>query len=82
MWEEIFGVALSNGLLSALFVALLIYVMRDTARREKKHQEMEQENRSIIAKLSERLKVVTELKNIMDETHKDLRRPTEEKEKT
>lgn len=70
MWEEIFNQALGNGLLAALFVALLIYVLRDTAKREAKYQEMEEENRTIIARLTEGLKVVAELKVITEEIHK------------
>ena len=67
MWEDIFAQALGNGLLAALFVALLIYVLRDTAKREKKYQQMEDENRTIIARLTDGFKVVTELKSIAEE---------------
>ena len=70
MWEEIFTQALGNGLLAALFVALLIYVLRDTAKREKKYQQMEEENRTIIARLTDGFKIVTELKSIAQEIHK------------
>lgn len=70
MWEEILALAVNSGLLPALFVALLIYVLRDTAKREKKYQEMEEENRAIIAKLTEGLRVVSELKVITEEIHK------------
>jgi len=70
MWEEIFAQALGNGLIASLFVALLIYVLRDTAKREKKYQQMEQENRTIIARLTDGLKIVTELKTITEEIHK------------
>ena len=70
MWEEIFTQALGNGLLAALFVALLIYVLRDTAKREKKYQQMEQENRAIITRMTDGFKVVTELKSITEEIHK------------
>ena len=70
MWEQIFTQALGNGLLAALFVALLIYVLRDTSKREKKYQQMEEESRMIIARLTEGLKVVSELKTITEEIHK------------
>ena len=70
MWEEVFAQALGNGLLASLFVALLIYVLRDTAKREKKYQQMEQENRTIIARLTDGFKIVTELKDIAQEIHK------------
>jgi len=70
MWEEIFTQALGNGLLAALFVALLIYVLRDTAKREKKYQQMEEENRTIIARLTDGFKIVSALKTITEEIHK------------
>ena len=69
MWEEIFAQALGNGLLAALFVALLVYVLRDTAKRERKYQQMEKENRMTIAALTEGLQVVSELKTITEEIH-------------
>jgi len=69
MWEEIFTQALGNGLLAALFVALLVYVLRDTAKRERKYQQMEKENRMTIAALTEGLQVVSELKTITEEIH-------------
>ena len=39
MWEEIFNLALSNGLWSAMFLGLLIYQLKDSAKREKKYQD-------------------------------------------
>jgi len=81
MWQEIFSAALSNGILSGLFVALLIYVLRDTAKREQKYQEIEQESRSIIARLTEGLRVVSELKIITEEIHKKVF-DTQQKEET
>lgn len=82
MWEEILALAINSGLLPALFVALLIYVLRDTANREKKYQEMEEENRAIIARLSEGLRVVSELKIITEEIHKDVTELKNQKEKS
>lgn len=72
MWEQILSMAVNNGLLPALFVALLIYVLRDTAKREEKYQKIEEESRTIIANLTEGLKVVSELKIITEEIHKDV----------
>jgi hypothetical protein len=72
MWEEIFTQALGNGLLAALFVALLIYVLRDTAKREKKYQQMEEENRTIITRLTDGFKNVTDLKVIAQEIHRKI----------
>ena len=38
MWDEVFGVALTNGIFACLFVALLIYELKDSRQREKKYQ--------------------------------------------
>lgn len=38
MWEEIFSVALTNGIFACLFVALLVYELKDSRQREKKYQ--------------------------------------------
>ena len=39
MWEKIFNLALQNGLWAVLFLALLIYVLNDSRKREKKYQD-------------------------------------------
>ena len=38
MWEQVFSVALSNGIFACLFVALLVYQLKDSRAREKKYQ--------------------------------------------
>lgn len=55
MWSEIFKVALTNGIFAALFVALLWYVLKDSADREKKYQKT-------IDKLSSHLDIVEDIK--------------------
>ena len=40
MWEEIISVAINYGLMSALFVGLLVWVLRDSKAREAKYQNM------------------------------------------
>lgn len=60
MWDEILKVALTNGIFAALFVALLCYVLKDGAAREKKYQET-------IEKLSHHLDVVEEIKQDVEE---------------
>ena len=73
MWEEISAIAINSGLLPALFVALLIYVLHDTSKREKKYQDMEKDNREIISRLSLEIhKDVIELKSIAGDIHKDV----------
>jgi hypothetical protein len=56
--EQLFQMALENGIIAALFTGLLIYVIRDSATREKKYQ-------TLIAELSESLKIVKQI-------HKDV----------
>lgn len=56
MWEEIFNLAISNGLFAVLFLLLLIYVLRDSSAREKKYQ-------NIIEKLSNSFSEMTILKD-------------------
>ncbi len=38
MWDEVFSVAITNGIFACLFVALLIYGLKDSNQREKKYQ--------------------------------------------
>ncbi len=60
MWDEILKVALANGIFAALFVALLVYVLKDTSAREKKYQDT-------IDKLSKHLEVVEEVKEDVED---------------
>ena len=39
MWEEIFKLAVSNGIFAVMFLGLLIYQLKDSGRREKKYQD-------------------------------------------
>ena len=55
MWSDVFNVALSNGIFAGLFVALLIYVLKDSRKRETKYQ-------NIIDVLSCKLNTVDEIK--------------------
>lgn len=60
MWEEIFKLALSNGIWAVLFVSLLIYQLKDSAKREKKYQET-------IVKLNQHLDAVEDIKEELKE---------------
>ncbi len=55
MWQDIFNLALNNGLWAVLFCVLLIYVLRDSRTREKKYQ-------MTISSLGDSLKVVESIK--------------------
>lgn len=63
MWQEIFQMAISNGIWSALFVGLLIYQLKDSGKREKKYQDT-------IKELSEHLGVVEDIKKDIKEVKK------------
>lgn len=39
IWEEILGLAVSNGIFAVLFVFLLFYQLKDSRKREGKYQE-------------------------------------------
>ena len=55
MWEQILNLAIKNGLFAVLFLGLLIYVLRDSNKREKKYQQT-------IESLSKHLDVVEDMK--------------------
>ena len=60
MWEKIMELALTNGVWSALFVGLLVFQLKDSAKREKKYQET-------IQRLSTHLDVVQDIKEEIKE---------------
>ncbi len=39
MWDEIFNLAISNGIFAVMFLCLLIYELKDSSKREKKYQD-------------------------------------------
>ncbi len=55
MWEEIFNLAINNGLWAVLFLALLVYVLKDSKSREDKYQ-------NTIKKLADSLTVIEDVK--------------------
>ena len=60
MWEEVLNLAIKNGLWAVLFMALFIFVIKDSANREKKYQET-------ISNLTEHLGVVKMIKEDVDD---------------
>lgn len=60
MWDEVFSVALTNGIFACLFVALLIYELKDSRQREKKYQKT-------IDTLSSRLVTIEKIHEDIDE---------------
>lgn len=60
MWDKVLEVVISNGIFAILFVSLLLYILRDSAKRESKYQET-------IDKLAEHLAVVDNIKQDVEE---------------
>lgn len=70
MWEEVFNLAISNGIWAVLFVALLIYELKDSRKREVKYQQTIERlntNLGIVKEINEEVKVV---KDLLQETPK------------
>ena len=65
MWNEVFNIAISNGIFAVLFVALLVYVLKDSRKREAKYQ-------NIIDVLSAKLNTVDEIKQDVSEIKTNL----------
>lgn len=53
MWEQIFDLALNNGLWAVLFLALLVYQLKDSRAREKKYQQTISELNVVLLKVNE-----------------------------
>lgn len=60
MWNEILELAVKNGLWAVLFSALLIFVLKDSAKREDEYQQT-------IKELTLHLGVVKEIKQEVEE---------------
>lgn len=65
MWNEIFNLAISNGIFACLFVALLVYVLKDSRKRESKYQ-------NTIDILANKLNIVDEIKEDVTEIKKKI----------
>ena len=76
MWNDVFNIALTNGIFASLFVALLIYELKDTRKREAKYQ-------NTIENLSTKLNTVDEIKQDVTEIKQCLTKtPRRKNEKT
>lgn len=64
MWEEIVKLAVSYGIFAVLFCCLLIYQLKDSAKREQKYQET-------IQGLVEKFGVLCEIKEDNEQIKKD-----------
>ncbi len=66
MWNDIFNIAISNGIFACLFVALLVYTLKDSRKREAKYQ-------NIIENLSNKLNILEEIKQDVVEIKKHIK---------
>lgn len=55
MWNEIINLAVKNGLWAVLFTGLLLFVIKDSSKREKKYQDT-------IKELTQSLSIVEQIK--------------------
>jgi hypothetical protein len=65
--EEIWKIAVNYGLMSALFIGLLVWVLRDARNREGKYQNM-------VDKLHDALAVVYDIQKTTEEIRDTLKR--------
>ena len=70
MWQEIFNLAVNNGLWAVLFLVLLCYVLKDSRAREKKYQDTIDKLGTSIATVEEIKEDVQEIKGIIYTQHK------------
>jgi uncharacterized protein YktB (UPF0637 family) len=61
MENEIFKMAVQQGIWAMLFIFILIYVLKEQKERDEKAGEREANYQSIIAKLTDRLKAMDDI---------------------
>jgi hypothetical protein len=62
MWEEVFNLAVNNGIWAVLFLLLLVYQLKDSKERENKYQKT-------ISSLSCSLSSVEKINSTVSDTH-------------
>jgi len=80
MWEEIIRLAVQSGIFAVLFCSLLVYVLKDSRRREQKYQQIIQ---SLSTSLTALTKVQAELESVeyaVDELAREVRTLSEKEE--
>lgn len=75
MWEQIFETAAQSGIWAILFVALFCFQIKDSKTREEKYQ-------STIDALAEKLKMIAEVKAIVEDVKRSIDDKTPEKRQT
>lgn len=70
MWQEVLNLAIKNGLWAVLFLALLIYVLKDSSLREKKYQQTIKDLTNHLSVVNDIKKEVEEVKEVVYKTRK------------
>lgn len=70
MWQEIFNLAIKNGLWAVLFMGLFIFVIKDSAKREQKYQITIQNLTNHLGIVKDIKEEVEEIKNYVNQTKK------------
>ena len=74
MENTLMELAAANGIWAALFVFLFIYVLYDSRKREKKYQEIIEDNQSIIKELSSKFGILEDVQKDVSDIKADLKR--------
>lgn len=61
MEQELFKLAAGNGIWASLFVALFLYTIYDSRKREKNYQDTIRENQVVIREFSDKFGIVQEI---------------------
>jgi Flp pilus assembly protein TadB len=72
MWEDILKMAVNYGLMSALFVALLVWVLHDARQRERRYQAMLEKLHNALSVVNEIQKTTKEISNTLADITKDI----------
>jgi uncharacterized protein YktB (UPF0637 family) len=62
MENEIFKMAVQQGLWAVLFVALLFYILKEQKKRDEKAEEREEKYQDIITRLTDKFNILEDVK--------------------
>ena len=74
MWEQILDLAIKNGLWAVLFLGLLIFVLKDSSKREKKYQQTIQDLTQHLGIVNDIKKEVEDVKRVVFQKSKRLKK--------
>lgn len=72
MWDEIMKIAINYGLMSSLFVALLVWVLHNTKQREMRYQAMLDKMHNALSVMHEIQQTTKEISNTLAHLTKDI----------